>query len=164
MSSGSSSSSLASGDISIMLTSFFQRDFVINSHTGFRMRVVAAGAVGVDNEVFRYYLKPPNAHTGVADSVFSGVCTWTDMEDLPVVVPEEGSDPQSFRLAEIDLVVDRESLAQQIWARVQQEVQELLNTIHDGQILDQGEIIEISAISAHAPLGASQLSAVGDVS
>jgi len=157
MSSGSSSSfgsSLVSGDISIVLTPLFQRDFVLNHNTGFRMRITATQGVNIENEVFRYYLKTPNPVTGVADAVFSGVCTWTNMEDLPKVVPEDGSDPQSFRLAEIDLVLDSETLATDVWERVQQEVQELINSIHDGEILAADDPVEISSLDMSLRLGA----------
>jgi len=146
MSSGSSSSSIAMGDISITLTPEFQRDFAINSNTGFRLRITASDGVNIEDEVFRYYLKPPNASTGVSDSVFSGVCSWPDMEDLPKNVPEEGSDPQSFRLAVVDLVVDSETIATDIWHRVQQEVQELVNTIYDGQTLETEDPVIITGV------------------
>jgi hypothetical protein len=167
MSSGSSSSSLSSsiatGDISIVLTPEFQRDFVLNHNTGFRIKITASDGVNIDDAVFRYYLKTPNPITGIADAVFSGVCTWSDMEDLPFAVPEEGSDPQSFRQAVIDLVVDSESIATDVWHRVLQEVQELVNTIYDGQTLEQGDPVEISSLEISLRGTPAQLSAVGDV-
>jgi hypothetical protein len=158
-----SSSSLATGDISIVLTPHFQRDFVINHNTGFRIRIEASQGVNIADAVFRYYLKTPNPITGIADAVFSGVCTWSDMEDLPVQVPEEGSDPQSFRQDFIDIVVDSETTAQDVWERVQEEVQELVNTIYDGQTLEQGDPVEVSSLDISQRGATMQLSPVGEV-
>ena len=143
-SSASSASSAVSGNISITLTPEFQRDFVLNHNTGFRLKVTASDGVNIDDAVFRYYLKTPHPVTGVADAVFSGVCTWSNMEDLPATVPAEGSDPQSFRRAVVDIVVDSESIATDVWDRIQQEVQELVNTIYDGQTLEQEDPVVIN--------------------
>jgi len=140
----SSSSSCGDG-IAITLTPSFQKNYTIGTTVGYRIRVVSWNACGLDDSVFRYYRKPTNPSTGLADSYFSGVCSWPDMEELPQDEPEADTSPAGFRLNYIDLVVESQTVAQEIWALVQEEVQELITTIKDGETLEQQNQVRLMA-------------------
>lgn len=88
----------------------------------------------MDKEIFRYYQKPLNLQ-GELESVFSGVCSWPDMEELPIEEPADDASPAGFRLDYFDIVVDSESLANEIWELIKEQVDELVQTIKDGQTL-----------------------------
>jgi len=131
----SSSSSSCGVNIRVTLTPEFQRDYTIGQSVGFRLRVEANEACGMDKQLFRYYQKPLNAQ-GQLESVFSGVCSWPDMEELPIGEPEAGTSPAGFRLAYIDLVLDSESIANAVWALIKDQVDELVQTVKDGETLE----------------------------
>ncbi len=140
MSSPSSPSSPSScgPNISVVLTPQFQRDYTISEHVGFRLRIDANEACGMNKNCFRYYQKPINL-VGQIESVFSGVCSWPDMEELPVGEPEGDTSPAGFRLSYIDLVVDSETIANAIWTLIKEQVDELVQTIKDGETLEVAE-------------------------
>jgi len=140
--SGSSETADGCGDQrKLKLTPYFQSKYEINGKVGFRVRVVASDACNVSPAVFRHYQKPANLVTGVAARVFSGVCSWPQMEDLPIGVPALGSSPQSFRLSYFDIVVDSVTIANNVWTVVQTEVAVLLTSMNYGETLDAGESV-----------------------
>lgn len=130
-----SSSSSCGANIRITLTPLFQRDYEIGEHVGFRLRIDADEPCGIDKYIFRYYQKPLNAQ-GQQESVLSGVCSWPDLEELPVGEPESNSSPAGFRESYLDLVVDSESIANEIWELIKAQVDELVQTVKDGQELE----------------------------
>ena len=154
MASGSSSSSQSSvgddggcGARSLLLTPYFQKNFNINQHVGFRIRVVASDPCKMEVEVFRHYQKPINAVTGEADRVFSGVCSWSDYEDMSKEVPESESSPAAYRLNWFDIVVPTEELAMQVWQYVQDDVADLIRTLNEGDILEAGAAVTVTGDS-----------------
>jgi hypothetical protein len=134
----SSSVSCGPTEAIITLTPLLQADYEINGAAGFRIRVVASGACGLDNEIFRYYQQPPNPISGLTPQVFSGVCSWVDLVDLPVDGPNDGDSPKLFRLSYFDIVVASVDIANDVWDLVLEETQALLNAIVKGQYLEQG--------------------------
>jgi hypothetical protein len=139
-----SSSSCAVGEISIHLAQSGQSNFIINLHRGFRLRVVASDACGMDNEIFRYTVVRTDPDTGISEYELSGVCTWADMEAHPVYTPDQEQDPQIVRLAYVDIVVDTEAIAADAWDVMKDEIENLVETIAVGQILAAGESLDIS--------------------
>jgi hypothetical protein len=140
-----SSSSCDIGDIAVSLTPEFQKNYTAGTTVGYRIKVTAWNACGMDDSIFRYYRKPTNPTSGTADSVFSGVCSWVDMTELPEAEPEADTNPAGFRLNYIDLVVDSETIANEIWALIQTQAQELVNTIKDGQTLEDQAAVRVTA-------------------
>lgn len=138
MATPSSSSSSCGPNISVVLTPRFQRDYEIGEHVGFRIRIDANEACGMSKNCFRYYQKPLNL-TGQIESVLSGVCSWPDMEELPITEPEGDTSPAGFRLDYIDLVVDSETIANEIWTLIKAQVTELVQTIKDGETLEAAD-------------------------
>lgn len=137
--SDSSSSSISCGpNVHITVTPRFQTDYVVGEHVGFRLRIDADMACGMDKNCFRYYQKPLNLQ-GQIESVLSGVCSWPDMEELPVGEPEGDTSPAGFRLDYIDIVVDSETIANEIWTLIKAQVTELAQTIKDGETLEAAD-------------------------
>ena len=143
-SSSSSSSSCVPGEVSVHLQQWGQSDFVYNRHRGFRLRVVASGACGMQNEIFRYTVVRTNSQSGENEYELSGVCTWPDMEQYPRYTPDPEQDPQVVRLDYIDVIVDTESQAEDAWETIQEEVASLVRSIVAGQTLVAGAAVDIS--------------------
>ena len=143
-SSQSSSASCAVGEVSIKLTPQFQSNYPINDGTGFRLRIDATEACGVNAAIFRYYQKPAESITGEVKSVGSGICTWPEMEDLPVGAPEDEQVPQAFRLDYWDQVYGSASLADEVWDLLQDHAQALLTAINRGQVLETHAAVTIT--------------------
>lgn len=131
----SSSSSYCASVVWVKLVPHFQANYTIGTSVGFRLRVVAEDACGIDKEVFRFYQKPLN-NQGQLLSVFSGVCSWPDMTELPITEPANDTSPPGFRQDEFDIVVDSETMANEIWALIKTQVDELVQTVKDGQDLN----------------------------
>jgi len=143
MSTDSSSSSCGDA-VSITLTTDLQADYVIGNHVGFRIRMTASDACGMEDEIFRYYKKPLNAR-GVSESCLSGVCSWPDLLELPINEPEDDTSPAGFRLDYFDIVVDSETIATRVKALIETQTQELVNTIKAGETLLTAPPVTISA-------------------
>jgi hypothetical protein len=129
---------------SVTLTPQFQSDYAMGEDLGFRLIITASDPSddlvtlnGGDLNVFRYIQKPARPD-GVVEGVFSGVCSWPDYVEMPVGVPENDTLPANFRLNYIDLVVESESIAFEVWSLIQTQVAQLMQTIEDGQILTTG--------------------------
>lgn len=140
----SMSSSSCGANVWVAMTPQFQMDYTVGTSVGFRIRIEVNGACGIDHNVFRYYWKPLNLQ-GVRESVFSGVCSWPDMEELPIGEPESDTSPAGFREDYIDLVVESETIANEIWTLIKTQVDELVQTVKDGQELQAG--IQYTAVS-----------------
>jgi hypothetical protein len=141
-SSSSSSSAVdvcADGERRIELVPTFQKQYVSNNTDGFRLRVDARNNCQMDAEIFRHYQYPPDVNTGDTVSHFTGVCSWPDLEDLPVTTPRDDDCPKAFRLDYFDIVVATESLAYEVWELIQQEVTQLVETMNEGDILEAGD-------------------------
>jgi len=147
MSSGSlssqSSASCQSGEVSVALTKTGQENFITNYTRGYRLTVVCTEACGMEKEIFRYTIVRQLAdNTNVYE--LSGVCTWPDMENYPKYTPDPEADPQIVRLDTLDVVVDTEEVADDAWEVIQEEVQRLVDTIKNGQVLSDEENITIT--------------------
>jgi len=139
------SSSSPAPDVQITLTPEFEVDYEINGNQGFRLRVTATDGIGIDDEIFRYYQQPINYQTGVAASSFSGVCSWPDLVELPITEPLPEDSPAGFRLNYFDIVVDSETIANEVWDLIQVQVAELVQTVKDGENLEAQPPVIISS-------------------
>jgi hypothetical protein len=135
-----SSSSVAApvtdGPASIGLIPYFQKDFTINGHNGYRLYVAAVDAHNMDQEIFRFYEYPADPLTGVVTAEFTGVCTWPDLEAYPANAPRDTDSPKVYRLYYFDIVVATQTIADDVWARVQADVQILVDSINAGRSLE----------------------------
>lgn len=105
-----------------------------------------AGISGADYaaaSVFRYVRKPARPD-GVLEDVFSGVCSWPDYVELPMYQPENDTLPANYRTNSIDLVVESETVAHEVWDLIKTQVEQLMTTISNGQSLVSGVTFSIS--------------------
>ena len=144
----------------LSLTPAFQSNYQIYNDFGFRITITAslpsalllAVPSNVNNaspstsaiSVFRYVLKPASPD-GTIESVFSGVCSWPDYTELPTGAPFPSSLPANYRTSSIDLVVESETVANEIWILVQQQVTQLMQTIADGQTLTTAGVVQCAS-------------------
>jgi hypothetical protein len=139
---GSESESIVIGDPpSITLTPYFQ---TINTtaNSGYRLAIIASNAVGMPEEIFRYYEWPMIG--GTLQAEFSGVCSWPDLEAYPAGEARVTDSPRVFRLNYMDIVVDSEDTAREVWETVQQAVENLVAAIRDGEILDESTPVTVT--------------------
>ena len=131
----------------LTLTPAFTKDYDLNGSKGYRLQVTATipgGSQLDDAKVFRYYEYPPDTD-GTSKVEFTGVCSWPDMLYYPADAPRDSDNPKVFRLYTIDIVVETETLANQIWELVQQDVTQLLQTYSSGQTLITGAPVTLSS-------------------
>lgn len=127
------------GDRFIELVPYFQKRFSVNYNHGYRIRIEARNPCNMDAEIFRYYRYPPDIETGQIVDEFTGVCSWVDMEELPKDQPRETDCPKACRRNYVDVVVDTETIASDLWEKVKEEVDQLVTTMNRGAILEQGD-------------------------
>lgn len=131
----SNSSSCPASAVGVRLTPAFQKDYALSDgRRGFRLRVEASDACGMDQYIFRYVVGAPDVTTGEPVAFFSGVCTWPETLDLPVSAPNIAN-PDRFRLDYFDIVVGSIEEARQVWDRIQSDVELLTAAIRHGEEL-----------------------------
>jgi hypothetical protein len=128
----------------ITLTRYAQELYFENRTSGFRLRIVASDACGMDNEIFRWFRAPPDLD-GVAWDYFSGVCSSYELAALPKHEPGETDCPKQFRLSELDIILPSQHLAAEVWNLVQGDVEMLVETLDLAEQLVEEEIVEIGA-------------------
>jgi len=139
-SSSSSSSSFSSSSVSssfgepeygrgLWLKRFTQVEYKSNSIHGFRFKVEAYGANLMPNKIFRYTREALNAREGAYRLAFDGVCSPADLEEFPENEPLVNVYPEFCRLDYVDLVFRSQSLAEEAWTLLVEEVAALLNTL-----------------------------------
>lgn len=150
MSSSSSSSSSATATTStsttvnycsdgkrrIELVPSFQKRYIINNVDGFRLQITAQNGCSIDNEIFRYYRYPTaQIYGGATLDEFTGVCSWPDLLEAPKNQPLTNTSPAVFRKSSIDIVVRTEQLAYDTWDLIKKEVDRLIQTMNEGDIM-----------------------------
>jgi hypothetical protein len=130
-----SSSQVASVARRIQLTPMFQKRYNPNANCGFRIRIIVNAAEGMTEHVFRF-LRHPADTTGVRADEFTGVCSAIDLEELPIGEPLTTANPQTFRAAEVDLVFESATRAQEAWELIQAEVNQLVHTLNEMDTLE----------------------------
>jgi hypothetical protein len=128
-----------SGDRYVELVPQFQKKFTVNYTHGYRIKIVAQNACNMEAEIFRIYRYPTDRETGSPQDEFTGVCSWVDMEELPKNAPRDTDCPRAYRRAYLDVVVDTEAIASDLWEKVKEEVDQLVATINAGDTLEVGD-------------------------
>jgi hypothetical protein len=131
-SSSSISSSVGNPDYGrgIWLKRFTQTEYRSNSITGFRFKVVAYGGNLMPDKIFRYAREALNAREGAYRLAFDGVCSPSDLEEFPEDEPLVNVYPEFCRLDYVDLVFRSQSLAEEAWQLLTEEVAALVNTLN----------------------------------
>lgn len=131
------SSSLSSSSIGnptdgrgLYLRRYVQAPYTSPIITGFRFKVVAYGANLMPNTIFRYGREALNARDGSYRLAFDGVCSPADLEEFPEEAPIVGVFPEFCRLDYVDLVFRSQSLAEDAWNIIVEEVSNLVKTLN----------------------------------
>lgn len=126
-------SSSATGDANgrgIWLKRFTQTVYKSNTIHGFRFKVEAYGGNLMPNTIFRYAREALNAREGTYRLAFDGVCSPSDIEEFPEEAPLANVYPEFCRLDYVDLVFRSQSLAEEAWVLLLEEVGALINTLN----------------------------------
>lgn len=137
MPSSSSSSSIGSptDGRGLYLRRYAQTPYTSQSITGFRFKVVAYGANLMPNTIFRYAREALNARDGTYRLAFDGVCSPSDLEEFPEEAPIVGVFPEFCRLDYVDLVFRSQSLAEDAWNIILEEVSNLVKTLNTMDVI-----------------------------
>lgn len=105
----------------------------------FRLRVVAEDASNTNQDVnvFLYLRKPLNPYTNRRDDVFYAVASPADMADYPVGAPDPDQAYPFFRLPYVELDLRSQSLVEDVWKIIQEEVGNLLTALERMDQLSQ---------------------------
>ena len=133
-----------------------QRHFVANHHDGYRIRIDAVDADGLDNAIFVYQTLPPRGDNEER-ATWVGVCGPPDLEDLPVDTPDPDDPEGRFRMDYVDVVLRSRSIAHNepccahaadahtVWVTCLQEVRQLLISLAatDDMVAGESTTIEV---------------------
>ena len=127
----STSSSVGNPDYGrgVYLKRYSQTYYNTNQTTGFRFKVVAYGGNEMPNTIFRYGREALNARDGTYRLAFDGVCSPSDLEEFPEEEPLVNVFPEFCRLDYIDLVFRSQSIAEDAWLVLLEEVGTLVTTL-----------------------------------
>jgi len=141
----SSSAACELGEVSVRIQKSFHSDYPVGSGYGFRMRIDVQSVCGLaDAYIFRYYQRPAEAVTGLIKSYTSGVCSWPDLEHLPIGEPVDNALPQAFRMNYTDMVFSSVHVADEAYAAIVEDIQGLVNAISAGAALTVDDPVEIA--------------------
>lgn len=128
----SSSSSIGSPTVGrgIYLKRFTQTTVNNNLISGFRFKVEAHDGNDMPNTIFRYQREALNARDGTYRLVFDGVCSPADIEEFAEEEPTVGVFPEFCRLDYVDLVFRSQSVAEEAWTILVEEVANLVVTLN----------------------------------
>lgn len=131
-SSSSVSSSIGNPEYSrgIWLRKLEQSLYSSNRIQGFRFKVVAYGGNEMPNFIFRYTREALNVREGTYRLAFDGVCSPVDLEEYPESEPIVGVFPEFCRLDYVDLVFRSQSIAEEAWNIMVEEVGNLVYTLN----------------------------------
>ena len=104
-------------------------EYVAGTIQGTRIRVTATRACKMPTKIFRYREVPRNPNDATKVGAFDGVCSPSDIEDMPEDAPTPNADPSWFRLDYVDLVLRSRAEVDDLWKSLHEEVTELKTTL-----------------------------------
>lgn len=113
----------------------------------YRLLLQITDAVDIDPNVFLYLALPLRENETDQTAVFQGVCSPHDMVDQPVGTPYPNAEPPWVRHDTVDLLFPSLSEMQDAWTLLQEELQSLLTSYQDLQVLDASEVLEFGDLS-----------------
>lgn len=122
-------------DRGITITPEFQRDYVPGSHDAFRIRLTASQAVDMPPEIFAYRALPLQPGQAERLGFFSHVCSPVDLDEFPVAAPRPNDTPPWFRLDSVDMLLRSRAEADDFFASVLEEVDNLIASMNAAETL-----------------------------
>lgn len=95
------------------------------------------------NTIFRYQREALNARDGTYRLVFDGVCSPPDIEEFAEIEPTVGVYPEFCRLDYVDLVFRSQSVAEEAWRLLVEEVASLIETLNKMDIVKPEESLKL---------------------
>lgn len=102
---------------------------VDNRPQAWRMRITVTDTHGVSPNIFVYQRKTPDPETGEQVDTFESVASPVDLEEYPAGEPTPGTEPQFYRLSEVDLLARNRDLLDGTWNLMVEDRDELLRTL-----------------------------------
>ena len=94
-----------------------------------RMKVTVTDTNNVTPNIFVYMRKTTDPGTGLQTDTFESVASPVDLEEYPAGAPIPGTEPQFYRLSEIDLIARNRDLLDGTWNLIVDDRDELLRTL-----------------------------------
>lgn len=111
---------------------------------GYRMRITAFDAAGgIPNEIFVYQRQPYGA---VFSDQFTNIASPADVQEYPILMPDPGG--VFYRLAQVDLIFRNLALANDAWAGIKNDVDQLIQTLEFLETLEVQEIVDFGSSSS----------------
>lgn len=104
--------------------------FVEGRTQGFRIQIEVTEVLGLPAEIFVYQVKPA-ALSGAPVEVFTNIASPSDLEEYSVGPPPLDPARPFYRLDKVDLVFRNQSLLEDAWQAIQDDVDELIRTLND---------------------------------
>lgn len=125
--------------------------YVAGRTQGYRMRVTAFdGKGGIPDQIFVYQRMPFGADFS---DQFTNVASPEDIEQYPALIP----DPSGvfYRLASVDLIFRNLDLANDAWAAIKNDVEQLIQTFEFFETLEIQETVEFGSSSSSSSSSSS---------
>lgn len=106
-----------------------ERAFVPNIGNGFRLVIQASDGYLMPDEVFLFQRTLLNPDTQAYDDEFIAVCSPIDLSDYPTAQPATGQTPAFFRKATIDLTLPSQTMAEDTWEEIRDQVAALRTSL-----------------------------------
>jgi hypothetical protein len=112
----------------IRLKVYNQGVFVSGRTQGYRMKVEVEEAQGLSPNIFVFQRYPGTDDAGNPNDTFTNIASPADLQEYPSSEPVDSANP-FFRLAEVTLDFRTDELAQAALARMQSDVEELIQSL-----------------------------------
>ena len=101
-----------------------------------RLQIECTAALNsLSTAIFRY-LPRHNPTTDVLETLFDGVCSSLQMEELPIGAPHPTADPAYFRLPQLDIKLGSRAEAEEVWSLIEVDVQHLSESYYRAETLE----------------------------
>lgn len=120
---------------SITITPYVTSSYVLRYGDGYRMRIDASNAVGLDEHIFLFLVQPLVPGQTTPTAMFQKICSPRDLVQYPVGDPLADSNPAWFRANSFTVDFDTAAEVDDTINYTYIQVQELLNAMADNDSL-----------------------------
>lgn len=126
-------------DRRVKLTRSVQLQFVEGSTLGYKFTIVTSDANLMPNEIFKLRRHPVDPQDPESDPIndFQGICSPTELNDLPVDNPDPPDD--LYRSATVELTYYTQQLGDDAWEGIKSDVDLLKSSLDISDTLDVEE-------------------------
>jgi hypothetical protein len=117
------------------------RVWVNNRGEGFRLRIEAYDAVNMPAEIFLHQQTLVDPLLGESGEEFVCICSCFDLTIYPANVPDATQFPQFYRKSVLDIILPSQSVAEEAWTAIYDEVCLLKTSLDKLDRLSLGETV-----------------------